>query len=276
MNDLQNMTYLDSQNWYKKWYAPNNAVLVVVGDVNPKEVFELAKKTYGKVLKINLEERKPQIEPEQKGIKRFTLKAPAENVVVMMGWKVPKILNENLDVEEPWALEVLAAILDGNQNTRLNRILVKEKGISTGANAGYDSTGRSEQLFIVSGTLAKGKQASEFESEVKKIINDIVQNGVKQEELKRIKIAVTASQVYKRDSVFGQAMEIGSNEIVGIPWQKIDDMNSKIQSITAEQVQNVAKKYLVDELMTIGVLDPQPIDQQKVLANERAAASIKH
>jgi len=153
---------------------------------------------------------------------------------------------------------------------------VKEKGISTGANAGYDSTGRSEQLFIVSGTLAKGKQASEFESEVKKIINDIVQNGVKQEELKRIKIAVTASQVYKRDSVFGQAMEIGSNEIVGIPWQKIDDMNSKIQSITAEQVQNVAKKYLVDELMTIGVLDPQPIDQQKVLANERAAASIKH
>ena len=71
-------------------------------------------------------------------------------------------------------------------------------------------------------------------------------------------------------------MEIGSNEIVGIPWQKIDDMNSKIQSITAEQVQNVAKKYLVDELMTIGVLDPQPIDQQKVLANERAAASIKH
>ncbi len=153
---------------------------------------------------------------------------------------------------------------------------MKEKGISTGANAGYDSTGRSEQLFIVSGTLAKGKQASEFESEVKKIINDIVQNGVKQEELKRIKIAVTASQVYKRDSVFGQAMEIGSNEIVGIPWQKIDDMNSKIQSITAEQVQNVAKKYLVDELMTIGVLDPQPIDQQKVLANERAAASIKH
>lgn len=276
MNDLQNMTYLDAQNWYKKWYAPNNAVLVVVGDVNPKEVFELAKNTYGKVPKRNLEERKPQIEPEQKGIKRFTLKAPAENVVVMMGWKVPKILNENLDVVEPWALEVLAAILDGNQNTRLNRILVKEKGISTGANAGYDSTGRSEQLFIVSGTLAKGKQASEFESEVKKIINDIVQNGVKQEELKRIKIAVTASQIYKRDSVFGQAMEIGSNEIVGIPWQKIDDMNSKIQSITAEQVQNVAKKYLVDELMTIGVLDPQPIDQQKILANERAAASIKH
>ena len=98
MNDLQNMTYLDAQNWYKKWYAPNNAVLVVVGDVNPKEVFELAKNTYGKVPKRNLEERKPQIEPEQKGIKRFTLKAPAENVVVMMGWKVPKILNENLDV----------------------------------------------------------------------------------------------------------------------------------------------------------------------------------
>ena len=276
MNDLKNMTYLDAQNWYKKWYAPNNAILVVVGDVDPKEVFEIAKNTYGKVPKKSIEERKNQIEPEQKGLKRFTIKAPAENVVVMMGWKAPKIIDDHLDVVDPWALEVLAAVLDGNQNTRLNRILVKEKSISTGVNAGYDSTGRSEQLFMISGTLAKGKSSSLFESEVKNIIADIVQNGVKPEELKRIKIAVTASQIYKRDSVFGQAMEIGTSEIVGIPWKKIDDINKKIQGVTAEQVQNVAKKYLVDELLTIGVLDPQPVDKQQMMANDRAAASIKH
>ena len=247
-----------------------------MGDVDPKEVFEIAKNTYGKVPKKSIEERKNQIEPEQKGLKRFTIKAPAENVVVMMGWKAPKIIDDHLDVVDPWALEVLAAVLDGNQNTRLNRILVKEKSISTGVNAGYDSTGRSEQLFMISGTLAKGKSSSLFESEVKNIIADIVQNGVKPEELKRIKIAVTASQIYKRDSVFGQAMEIGTSEIVGIPWKKIDDINKKIQGVTAEQVQNVAKKYLVDELLTIGVLDPQPVDKQQMMANDRAAASIKH
>jgi len=276
MEDLKNMTYLDAQNWYKKWYTPSNAILVVVGDVEPKQVFEMAKNTYGKVPKQILEERKVQGEPEQKGVKRFSLKAPAENIVVMMGWKVPKVMDANIDVVDPWALEVLAGVLDGNQNTRLNRILVKEKNISTGVNAGSDAIGRSEQLFMISAVLAKGKTPTLFEAEVKKIIADIAQNGIKPDELKRVKIAVTASQIYKRDSVFGQAMEIGSLEVVGIPWNKIDALTDKIRDVTADQVQAVAKKYLIDDRLTVGVLDPQPIDPQKKLANDRAAASIKH
>ena len=276
MEDLKNMTYLDAQNWYKKWYAPNNAVLVVVGDVNPKEVFELAKNTYGKVSKQELEPRKTQGEPEQKGIKRFNLKAPAENTVVFMGWKVPKVQDGNIEVVEPWALEVLSGILDGNQNTRLNRILVKEKGISTGVGASYDAVARSEQLFVASTTLAKGKTPALFEAEVKKIIADIAKNGVTPEELKRVKIAVTAGQIYKRDSVFGQAMEIGTSEIVGVSWKKVDGMIEKIKAVTSSQVQEVAKKYFIDDRLTIGVLDPQPLDPQKKMVNDRAAASIKH
>ncbi len=276
MDDLKNMTYLDAQNWYKKWYTPSNAVLVVVGDVDPKQVFELAKTTYGKVPKQTLEDRKVPGEPEQKGLKRFSLKAPAENVVVMMGWKAPKVINTDIEVIDPWALEVLAGVLDGNQNTRLNRILVKEKNISTGVNAGFDAIGRSEQLFMISASLAKGKTPAIFEEEVKKIIADIAKNGIKSDELKRVKIAVTASQIYKRDSVFGQAMEIGSLEIVGIPWNKIDTLTDKIRAVTADQVQAAAKKYLIDDRLTVGVLDPQPIDPQKKLANDRAAVSIKH
>jgi len=186
------------------------------------------------------------------------------------------VIDANIDVVDPWALEVLAGVLDGNQNTRLNRILVKEKNISTGVNAGSDAIGRSEQLFMISTVLAKGKTPALFEAEVKKIIADIAQNGIKPDELKRVKIAVTASQIYKRDSVFGQAMEIGSLEVVGIPWNKIDALTDKIRDVTAEQVQAVAKKYLIDDLLTVGVLDPQPIDPQKKLANDRAAASIKH
>lgn len=276
MEDLKNMTYLDAQNWYKKWYTPSNAILVIVGDVNPKEVFEIAKNTYGKVPKQLIENVKVQGEPEQKGIKNFHLKAPAENVVVMMGWKTPKVLEGNIDVIDPWALEVLSGILDGNQNTRLKRILVKEKNISTGVGAGYDATGRGEQLFMINATLVKGKTPALFESEVKKIIADIVQNGVRSDELKRVKIAVTAAQIYKRDSVFGQAMEIGTSEIVGISWQKIDAMTDKIRAVTAQQVQEVAKKYLIDDRLTVGILDPQPIDPQKKIATNAASASIKH
>jgi len=275
MEDLKNMTYLDAQYWYQQWYTPSNAVLVVVGDVSPQEVFTMAERTYGKIPNQKLANRKIQGEPEQVGIKKFHLKAPAENILVFMGWKVPKILEGNIDVIDPWALEVLAGVLDGNQNTRLNRVLVKDKRISNSANASYDFQGRGAQLFMIYGSLLPSKSATLFESEVKKIIDDIAKNGIKPEELERVKIAVTSSQIYKRDSVFGQAMEIGSAEIVGTSWKKIDLMTDKIQAVTADQVKAVASKYFMDDHLTVGILDPQPIDPKKKLANERAAANIQ-
>jgi len=275
MEDLKKMTYLDAQHWYQQWYTPSNAVLVIVGDVNPQEVFTLAEKTYGKVPNKKIVERKIQGEPEQIGIKRFQLKAPAENILVFMGWKAPKITDGNIDVIDPWALEVLGGVLDGNQNTRLNRVLVKEQRISNGVNASYESVGRSEQLFMIYGSLLPGKSATLFETEVKKIIADIIKNGITPEELQRVKIAVTSSQIYKRDSVFGQAMEIGSAEIVGTSWKKIDLITDKIQAVTADQVRAVASRYFIDDHLTVGVLDPQPIDPKKKLANERAAANIQ-
>jgi zinc protease len=275
MSDLKNMTYLDAQNWYQKWYTPSNAILVVVGDVNPKEVFDMANRTYGKIPNKILEQRKVQGEPEQKGIKRFTLKAPAENTIVYMGWKVPKIQNGEIGVIDPWALEVLAGILDGNQNTRLNRTLVINQNIANSVGASYDSIGRGEQLFLIDGSLFPKKSPDLFIKEVKKIIQDIAKNGIDPKELERVKIAVTSSQIYKRDSVFGQAMEIGASEIEGVSWKKIGLITDKIQSVTAQQVQSVAAKYFVDDHLTIGILDPQPIDPAKKLANERAAANIQ-
>jgi zinc protease len=275
MDDLKNMTYVDAQNWYHKWYTPSNAVLVVVGDVKPSEVFQMAARTYGKVPNQVLENRKIQGEPEQKGIRRFILKAPAENTLIFMGWKAPKVQEGNIDVVDPWALEVLSGILDGNQNSRLNRSLVINKNISNSVGASYDSSSRGEQVFFISGSLLPGKTPTQFETEIKSVIADIVKNGVEPKELQRVKIAVTSAQVYKRDSVFGQAMEIGSNEIVGNSWKKIDLITEKIQAVTAEQVKAVAQKYFIDDHLTIGVLDPQPIDPAKKLANEKAAANIQ-
>jgi zinc protease len=185
-----------------------------------------------------------------------------------MGWKVPKIINGDLGPIEPFALSVLSGILDGNQNTRLNRILVKQKRISSGVGASYDADARGEQLFFISGTLLAGKKPELFESEVKKIISDIAKNGVQAAELERVKIAVTASQVYKRDSVFGQAMEIGSSEMSGLSWKKIDQVSEKILDVTAEQVQEVASKYFQDAQLTIGILDPQQMSKKNPLGSQ--------
>jgi len=277
MSDLKTMKYEDAQDWYRRWYSPNNAVVVVSGDVYPQDVLAIAKRTYGQLSAKTLPERKLQEEPEQKGLRRFSLKAPAENTVIHMGWKVPSLKPENFSERDPYALEILSGVLDGNPNARLNRILVREKRLVNSVSASYDACcSRSEQLFTISASLTGKKNTDQIEREVRTILRDIAQNGIKREELERVKIAVQASQVYKRDSVFGQAMEIGTMEMAGMSWKKIDEWITRLESVTSEEVQQVAKKYFQDDQLTIGVLDPQPIDPQLAAKNARAASALKH
>lgn len=273
MNDLKNMDYTDAREWYQKWYSPNNAVLVVVGDVDPEKVFELAQNTYGKIPAKEIGVRKLKLEPDQKGRKYFELKAPAENTIVMMGWKVPKIENNQFTNVEPFALDVLTGILDGSRNARLSRQMIIEKKMVSTIGSSYDDLSRGQSLFMISGSLLPGTTPEKFEAEVKSILREIAQNGVKPEELQRVKIAVMASQVYKKDSVFGQAMEIGMSEMNQISWRDIDTMDEKMQAVSAQQVQEIAKKYINDDQLTVGVLKPIAIDNIKTSAKTTTVIS---
>jgi zinc protease len=259
MNDLKNMSYKDARDWYESWYTPKNAVLLVVGDVNPNDVFALAENIYGKIPAKEIKERKLKLEPSQQGRRYFELSAPAENSIVMLGWKVPKIENSQFSDVDPFAIEVLTGVLDGNQNSRLNRQLVIDKKIVSSIGTSYEGFSRGQSMLNISGVLLPGKTPEMFEAEVKRILKEIAQNGVKPEELKRVKIAVTAAQVYKKDSVFGQAMEIGGLEMHDISWRQIDMIDEKLQSITSAQVQEVVKKYISDSQLTVGVLKPVAI-----------------
>ena len=116
---------------------------------------------------------------------------------------------------------------------------------------------RGPELFLISASMAKGKTVEQAENSIRKALKELVDNGILESELKRIKVRILSEQIYKRDSIFGQAMEIGSTEMAGFSWRDIDLMLEKMQTITPAQVQAVAKKYLVDEGLTIAVLDPQ-------------------
>ncbi|CAM3764331.1 M16 family metallopeptidase [Polynucleobacter antarcticus] len=257
MNDLENMQASDARDWYRSWYAPNNATVVITGDVDPQKILQAVEKYYGVASAKTLPVRKPQLEPIQKGIKRVQVKAPAENAQLAMAWKVPKLEPGKLDNPEPYALELLAAVLDGYDNARLNRALVKEQRVVNDVGVGYDMISRGPELFLINVTMAKGKTVEQAESSIRKALNEIAKNGILDSELKRIKVRILSDQIYKRDSIFGQAMEIGSTEMAGFSWRDIDVMLQKMETISPAQVQAVAKKYLVDDGLTIGVLDPQ-------------------
>jgi zinc protease len=257
MNDLQNMKASDARDWYRSWYAPNNATVVITGDVDSKKVLGLVENYYGVASAHELPVRKPQIEPPQKGIKQTQVKAPADSAQLSMAWKAPRLEPGKLDDPEPYALELLTAVLDGYDNARLNRTLVKQEKVVNDVGVGYDMISRGPELFLISATMAKGKTVDQAQVSIRKALEEIKQKGILESELKRIKVRILSEQIYKRDSIFGQAMEIGSSEMAGFSWKDIDYMLEKMQTITPEQVQAVTKKYLVDEGLTIAVLDPQ-------------------
>ena len=261
MNDLENMSVDDAREWYERWYVPNNAWVVVVGDVDHDEVFRLAEKYYGPLAPRALPKRKPQQEPQQLGIRRLTVKAPAELPVLMMAYKAPVIRDVEEDVD-PYALEMLAAILDGHDAARFPKRLVKELRVAVSAGAGYDSTARGPGLFIVEGSPSEGRSVSELEAAFRAEIARIREHGVDAEELARARAQLIATETYKLDSMFAQAMEIGQLEAVGIPHRAIERIIEKLQAVSAQEVQAVARKYLEDDSLTVAVLDPQPLPAQ--------------
>lgn len=260
MNDLENMTVEDAREWYHNWYAPNNATLVVVGDVKAKEVYQLAQQYFGKIKAKKLPVRKPQTEPQQIGERRVIVKAPAKLPYLLMGYHVPALQNPDSDWE-PYALEVLAGVLSGNPSARLNQKLVREAQLAVDASAGYDILSRSRQsLFELDGTPSEGKTVAELEAAILQQVENIKQSGITKEELERVKAGVIAADVYQRDSMFYQAMQLGTIETTGFDWRIILSYPDKLRAVTPEQVQTVAKKYLVRDNLTIATLDPQPLD----------------
>ena len=259
MNDLETMTAADAKAWYDTWYVPNNAYVVITGDVDHKEVFALAEKYYGPLEGRPLPARKPQVEPVQDGARRVNVKAPAELPVLIMGYKAPVLRDADKD-SDPYALEMLAAILDGHDAARFNKKLVREDKVALSVGIDYDPTARGPGLIYLHGSPSEGHTVADLEAALRAEITRIQQDGVSEKELKRAKAQLVAGQVYKLDSMFGQAMEIGQTESAGIPYQKIDRMLEKLQQVSAAEVQAVARKYFSDDTLTIGVLDPQPLD----------------
>ncbi len=255
MNNLENMTVEDVRDWYKQWYMPNNATMVVVGDVVADEVFLLAQKYFGDIPRGELVLTRPQVEPEQKGIRRITVKASAENPIVLLSFRAP-MLNDIEKDDDVYALDVLSAILDGYDNARLSAKLVRKDKIASTVSVSYSVPSRGPALFSIE-AVPLGKTTTEnLEKAIRAEISKIAKEGVSKAELERVKTQIISSQIYKRDSLFGQAMEIGVLEMTGVGYEQMDRIIEKLKGVTSEQVQAVAKKYFGDDALIVGTLVP--------------------
>lgn len=259
-DDIANYKVEDLQAWYQKWYAPNNATLVVVGDVETQQVVKLAEQYFAELKPSEINPIKPQQEQEQVGLRKLTVKAPAKLPYIMMGYKVPVLNTAKLE-SEAYALEVLSAILDGGNSSRLSSRLVRGKQLAVTAGAGYDFNSRLPELLLLEATPAEGKTVFDLEYALREEIDELKAELVSADELARVKAQVLAHDIYQKDSNFYQAMELGMLETNGLGWQKAGEYVAKLNQVTAEQIRDVARKYLIDDHLTIAYLDPQPITE---------------
>lgn len=260
MSDIQNYTLADLQAWYQRWYAPNNAIVVVVGDVEPEAVFALAKQYFGPLKPSELTPPLPRPEVEQFGLKRISVKRPAKLPYLLMGYKVPSL--STITEENRWevyALEVLAYLLDGGDGARLSKHLVRGQQIATSVSASYDPFSRLEEVFTFSGIPNQKNTIAELEAALQEQIKQLQSTLVDAAELERVKNKLRASQVYELDSQFYQGLKIGILETVGLDWQVFEAYLDNIKAVTAEQVLAVARQYLIDDHLTVAVLEPQPL-----------------
>ncbi len=175
-----------------------------------------------------------------------------------MGYKVP-VLKTAAEEWEAYALEVLAGVLAGGESARFPRRIVRGQQLAAGVDVGYNLWGRYSDLFLVDATPSEGQTAAGVEAAIRAEITRLQNELVSEEELRRVKAQVIAQSVYERDSVFYQAMQLGQLETVGLGWQRADEYVDRVRAVTREQLQQVAKKYLVDDGLTVAVLEPLPV-----------------
>jgi zinc protease len=267
MNDLEFMTPDDARAFYQRWYTPANAVVVVVGDVEVAKVRQLAEQYYGHIPARAVPARKPRTEPAQVGPRRLEVKAPAEQAYVMLAFKAPGLTSFDAPTaqdDDALALTVLAAVLDGYSGARLERALTQGADrVADSAGASNGLMGRGPQLFMLDGVPAKGKSAAQVEAALRAQVARIAREGVTEAELQRVKTQWVASEVYKLDSLFNQARELGTYWAQGLPLDTGERLLARLRGVTAEQVRSVAQRYFGDDQLTAAVLVPQPLDPQR-------------
>lgn len=250
MNDIQNLTRQDLVDFYKLYYVPNNAFIVVTGDFSTEEILAKIKAVFEKIPRGAEPPKVRAEEPPQRGERRVILKKEAELPFILMYYHAP-----NLKSPDNYALDLLSVVLAGGRSSRLYHELVYKKRIVRNIDADYSGVSIDPTGFSVTAQLMPGKEPAEVEREIDGLLEKIKSELISERELQKAKNQVESSYIYARDSIFGQAMKIGYYEAAA-GWRMMDAYLDGIRKVSREEIRRVAKQYLDRDRRTVGVLIP--------------------
>jgi zinc protease len=240
--------------FYRRFYTPNNAILVVAGDVTAAEIRTLAEETYGKVPRVaEIKPRLRPLEPAQQAARTVTLADPrVTQPTVSRYYLVPSSTTARPGESE--ALDVLAHILGRGSNSRLYQTLVVDKGIAVNAGTSYDGTALDTTRLSVYGTPKPGTSLPELEAAIDAVLAEVVEKGVTAEELDRAKSRLLADAVYANDNQRMLAQWYGASLATGSTVDQIREWPDRIRLVTAEAVRDAARRWLDKERSVTGYL----------------------
>lgn len=252
MSDLSNIKVDDLRGFYEAHYRPDNAFIVVAGDIKADDILEKIKSAFGKEARsVSRPQTKDvTVEPQQKGEKRLILKKEAELPYILIAYHTPSIPHE-----DSYALDVLSTILSGGKSSRIHRSLIYDKKIALDAGSDYSGMYRDPFLFFFWATASPGKEISEIEKALYDEIDRIKNEPPSERELQKAKNQIESFFIFSQDSLYMQAMIIGRFEVLG-DWKLKDKYLEEIRKVRPEDVQRVAKKYLIEDNRTVGILIP--------------------
>jgi zinc protease len=236
-----------------------------VGDFKKEELLPKIVETFGSYPKGVAPNQEKDKDPPQIGERRIFVKKEAQLPFLLIGYHVP-----NLREQDSYVLEVIATILSGGKSSRLYQSLVREKRLVLSADADHSLVSRDPSLFTLSADLLPGKEVAEVEKAFDQEIERLQREPVGEKELQKVKNQVEASFIFGQDSIFNQAMLLARHEIA-LSWKVIDDYLPSIRKVTPEDIQRVAKKYLIPDNRTVGILIPLPPKEGKPLPAGGAA-----
>ena len=243
-HEMEQLSRDDAIGFYRRFYGPNDAVVVIAGDVDPETARKLAEETYGKVARhaTILPRQRPQ-EPPPVAARSLTLAdARVEQPMIQRTYLVPSFATAKPGESE--ALEVLAHILGSGSNSRLYRALVVDKPIAVMAGAGYDSSALDMSKFGVYGAPRQGITLPQLEAEADAVIAQVIDKGVSAEELERTKFRMIADAIFAQDNQASMARWYGAALMTGATVDDVRRWPDRIRAVTASQVQDAARQWL--------------------------------
>ena len=245
-----------ARDWYDRFYVPGNATLVIAGDVTPEQVRPLVEKFFADLPRGETPPRPETTLNPPPGERRMTLRLPVRVPALYMSYNVPSLTTADHQ-DDFYALTMLGGVLDGGTSARMESNLVRGQRLAAGLGAGYDGLQRGNGTFTITATPNPAVSLDQLEAAIKAEIEKIAEQPPSEAEMDRVRAGVLAEQIYQRDSVMGQAMELGTLSVLGLDWRLAGQFDDNLEAVTPEQVQQAARKWLGAERSAVAHVIPE-------------------